>query len=89
MSMVYEGLELVFLHDAGRRDAHEFVTAHGSVQVKVFDVDRLEVGIGSGQDAVEEALDCGYIGGGSTNDSWVFDEVAANGEVDSFGFGLL
>jgi hypothetical protein len=37
----------------------------------------------------EEALGCDDVGGGSTNVSWVLDEVAANGEADSFGFFFL
>jgi hypothetical protein len=55
--------------DAGRnsfdRDSHVRVLVHGSVQVEVFDVDRHEFCIGSGQEAVE-ALGCAYVGGGST-----------------------
>jgi hypothetical protein len=60
MSVVDEGLELVLLHDAGWNDfdgdSHIFVIVSGSVQVKYFDVDRREFCIGSGQNAVEEAL---------------------------------
>jgi hypothetical protein len=37
------------------------------VQVEVFGVDRHEFCIGSGEDAVEEALGCGNVGGGSTS----------------------
>jgi hypothetical protein len=62
---------------------------HGSVRVKVFDVDRHEFCIGSGLDAVEEELDGGSVGKGSTNVFWVLDEVAANGEANAFDFGLL
>ena len=93
MFMVDEGLELVLLHDVGRddfdMDSHVFVTVHGSVQVKVFDVDRHEFGIGIGQDAVKEALGCGNVGGVNTDVSWVFDEVVASSEADSFDFGLI
>jgi hypothetical protein len=81
------------LHDAGGdnfdRNSHVFVTVYGSVQVKVFDVDRHEFGIGSGQDAIEETLGCCDVGGGRINVSLVIDEVAASGEADSFGFGLI
>ena len=74
MSVVDEGLGLVLLHDAGRNnfdgDSHVSVMVHGSVQVKVFDVDRHEFCIGNGQDAIEEALGCGNVGGGSTKVSW-------------------
>jgi hypothetical protein len=85
MSVVDEGIELVLLYDVGRNDfdgdSHVFVMVHGSVQVRLFDVDRHGFCIGNGQDAVEEALGCGNVGGGITNISL--------GEADSFGFGLL
>ena len=45
--------------------------------------------MGNGQDAVEVALSCSNVGGGSTKVSWVLDEVIASGEADAFGFYLL
>jgi hypothetical protein len=54
VSVVDEGFELVLLHDAGRNDfdgdLHLLVMIHRSVEVEVFDVDRHELYIGSGQD---------------------------------------
>jgi hypothetical protein len=69
--------------------SHVFFMVHGSVQVRVFDVDHHEFCIGSGRNAVEETLGCGDVGGGSTNVSYALDEVAADGELNAFGFGLL
>jgi hypothetical protein len=82
VSVVYEGFELVLLHDAGRNDfagdSHMLVLVHGSLQVEVYDVDRHELFIRSGQDAVEEALGCGDV-----------DDVPDNGKADAFGFCFL
>jgi hypothetical protein len=73
-----EVLELVSLHEAGRKDfdgdSHILVLDHGSVEV--FDVDHHEFCIGSRQDAVEEELGCFNHGGGNanTNVAWVPSE---------------
>jgi hypothetical protein len=71
VAAVDEVLELVSLHDVGRKDfdgdSRIIRLVHGSI--------RHELCIGSGQDTVEEALDCGNVGGGRINVSWVLERL--------------
>jgi hypothetical protein len=46
-------------------------------------------GLLSGNDAVEEDFGSSHVGGRCADIAWVVDEVAADGEADSVGFGLL
>ncbi len=93
MSVVNEGLELILLcmMQAGMTmTGFTFIQhGHGGIQVEVFHTNRHAFCIRSRLDTVEEVLGCNNVGGGSTNVSWVLDDIAANGEVDAFGFGLL
>ena len=63
MVVVDKGSKVVLVHDGWREepdgDAHVLVARHGGVEVEVLDVDGHELGVGSGEDAVEEGLDGG------------------------------
>ena len=60
--MVYCGLtfgcEIILLDEILRKvaelEAHVFISGHGSVEVEIFDIDGHGLGIGGGDDAVEE-----------------------------------
>ena len=93
MIVVDERGEIVLNHDCSgdvlNWDAHVFVLRHWSVQVEVFDVDGEEAGARSGDDAVEQALDDGEVGGGSGHVAGVVEFVTADGEPDAAFFGRV
>lgn len=93
MAVVDKRLELVMFHDGGRNvldgDAHVFVTRHRSVEVEVLDVDRHELGVLGGENAVGMHFDGGKISGGCVGFAVIFNAVAADSEADSTLFGFV
>ena len=59
---------------------HVFVLCHGSVEVKILNVDGEKARVGSGNDAVEQTFDDGEISGGSGDIAGVVEFVAADSE---------
>jgi len=65
MAMVDQAVKLVMVHDVvrehGHRDVHVSIVLgfHWCAKVKIFEVAHHALGIGHGDDAVEEDLDCG------------------------------
>ena len=93
ISIVYLVVQVVLLHDdvgyVLHRYSHIFEAIHRSIEVEVFDVGGEDARSGVGNDAVEKEFDCGEVGGGGGDFSFVIDAVAANSEANALFFGLV
>ena len=68
---------------------HVLVPFHGGAIVKVFDIEDHELGVGSGDSAVEETFSCGQasaLGGGDTGK---IESVAAHSDTDTMCLGFV
>ena len=92
-TIVDQGSEIVLFHDGVWDvldwDVHVLFALHWSIEIEVFNVRCHKLGAWGGEDAVEEALGCGNIGGLRADIAWVVDFVATDSETDSLGVGFV
>lgn len=75
--------DVVLFDDVGGKhgvgNEHVFGFFHGGHEIKVFQVEVHEFGVGGGDDAVHEEFESGKVGVGGSGRSVVLDAVAADG----------
>lgn len=71
------------LGDQGDWDHHVFVAVHVIVEVEVFEIHGHELGLGCGDDAVEQKFSSGKACGFGADVARVVNEVASDGPADS------
>lgn len=88
-----DGIQVVvlddFSRDDGEQDAHVFEAFHGGAVIKILYVECHKLGVGSGEDAIEQALggrEAGTVRGGGTRE---VKAVATNGDADSFDLSFV
>ena len=75
-----------FLRDEAERNFHVFKLVHGSVVIKILDVECQELDIGSGYGTVQEAFCGGEAGTLSCGDTNIVEFVASESDADSVCF---
>ena len=93
MAIFYEWGEVVLFHDVWWDildwDAYVFETFHGRSQVKILDVNCHVFRARGGDDAVDEDFDGGEVGCRCADIPVIDDSVAAHGETNALGLGLV
>lgn len=93
VAVVDERAEVVLVEDGfgdeGNGNHHVLIPVHGGIEVKIFDVHGHELGIGRGEDTVEEKFGGGEASSLGANIARIVDEVSTHSPADTTWLFLL
>jgi hypothetical protein len=87
VAVMDKGAEVVLVKNRfwnqGDRYHHVFIAIHGIVEIEILDVHGHELGVGGGEDTVEEEFGGGEAGGLGADITRVVNEVATHSPADT------